>query len=312
MQRPLAMLFPGQGSQYVGMGKELVEQFSIARSTFEEASDALGEDLLGLCIYGPEERLRLTANAQPAILTLSVAALRVVQQELGLKAICAAGHSLGEYSALVAAGAMAFGDAVRVVRKRGQFMQEAVPEGEGAMAAILGLEAPQVDEICSRVAGSQVVVAANYNGPGQTVVSGHTAAVDRVAKAAKEMGAKKVVPLPVSAPFHSPLLKPAGEKLRRVLEGIRFQEPAFDVISNVDAAPYPSEDSIADLLARQVSSPVRWEQCMRVMASRGAGIAVELGPKKALVGLLKRIAPEVEALQVEDRVGLDALAKALG
>lgn len=312
MQRPLAMLFPGQGSQYVGMGKELVEQFPVARSTFEEASDALGEDLLGLCLNGPEERLRLTANAQPAILTLSVAALRVAEQELGLRAICAAGHSLGEYSALVAAGAMAFGDAVRVVRKRGQFMQEAVPEGEGAMAAILGLEAPQVDEICRRAAGSQVVVAANYNGPGQTVVSGHTAAVDRVAKAAKEMGAKKVVPLPVSAPFHSPLLKPAGERLRRVLEGIRFQEPAFDVISNVDAAPYPSKDSIADLLARQVSTPVRWEQCMRVMASRGVGIAVELGPKKALVGLLKRIAPEVEALQVEDRAGLDALAKALG
>lgn len=312
MERPLAMLFPGQGSQYVGMGRELVKQFVVARQAFEEASDSLGEDMARLCMEGPEDRLRLTVNAQPAILTVSVAALRVVQQEFGLRAVCAAGHSLGEYSALVAAGAMAFGDAVAAVRKRGQFMQEAVPEGEGAMAAILGLEAPEVDEICKEMAGSEVVVAANYNGPGQVVVSGHASAVDRVAKAAKQRGAKKVVPLPVSAPFHCPLLKPAGERLKAVLEKIPFAQPAFQVISNVDAAPYPSKDSIVDLLARQVSSPVRWEESMRLLVSLGVRLAVELGPKKVLVALLKRIAPEVEALQVEDPSGLEALGQALG
>jgi [acyl-carrier-protein] S-malonyltransferase len=311
MAEQIALLFPGQGSQYVGMGRQLLEQFRVVRDTFQEASDVLGEDMARLCLEGPEERLRLTANAQPAILSLSVATFRLLEQELGLRPTCAAGHSLGEYSALVAAGAMAFKEAVLAVRRRGQFMQEAVPEGQGAMAAILGLDSDEVDRICREMAGTEVVVAANYNGPGQVVVSGHASAVERVGRAARQRGAKKVVGLPVSAPFHSPLLAPAGERLRSVLEGMRFQDPAFPVISNVDAAPYPPGGSMVDILARQVSRPVRWEESMRLMASWGTGLAVEVGPKKVLVGLLKRIAPELRALQVEDAGGLQELARAL-
>jgi len=312
MGKRVALLFPGQGSQYVGMGRELLAEFPLARMAFEEASDALGEDLMELCLEGPEEKLTLTANAQPAILTLSVAILRVVRQELDLEEVCAAGHSLGEYSALVAAGSLDLPSAVVAVRKRGEFMQEAVPAGQGSMAAILGLEAGEVDSLCQEMAGEEVVVAANYNGPGQVVISGHKSAVERVCQAARGRGAKKVVPLQVSAPFHSPLLAPAGEKLRKVLESIPFRDPAFPVISNVDAAPYPSKDSMVKILARQVSSPVRWEESMQVLSSMGVDMAVELGPKKVLVGLLKRIVPGLAAFQVEDKAGLRALEAVLG
>lgn len=312
MAKKLGLLFPGQGSQYVGMGKQLLEEFPVARRTFQEASDVLGEDMVKLCLEGAEDRLRLTANAQPAILTLSIAAFRVVKEELGISPACAAGHSLGEYSALVAAQAMSFPDAVLAVRKRGQFMQQAVPQGQGAMAAVLGMDAADVDRICREAAGPEVVVAANYNGPGQVVVSGHASAVERVARAAKQQGAKKVVELPVSAPFHSPLLAPAGEKLREVLENMSFRDPAFPVISNVDAKPYPAGSAVVELLARQVSHPVRWEESMQLMASWGVHVAVELGPKKVLVGLLKRIAPGIVGVQVEDPAGAQELARALG
>lgn len=311
MDKKLGLLFPGQGSQYVGMGKQLLEQFPVARRTFEEASDVLKEDMERLCLEGPEDRLRLTINAQPAILTLSIAAFRVVVEELGISPACGAGHSLGEYSALVAAQAMSFPEAVLAVRKRGQFMQEAVPEGQGAMAAILGMDAAQVDRICKEEACGEVVVAANYNGPGQVVISGHASAVERAAKAAKQQGAKKVVNLPVSAPFHSPLLAPAGEKLKQVLENMSFSDPAFPVISNVDAQPYPGASAVVDILVRQVSRPVRWEESMQLMASWGIGVGVELGPKKVLVGLLKRIAPGILGVQVEDPAGLQELAQAL-
>lgn len=312
MAKKLGLLFPGQGSQYVGMGKELLEQFPSARSAFQEASDVLGEDVEKLCLEGPEERLRLTANAQPAILTLSIAAFRVAAQELGISPVCGAGHSLGEYSALVAAQAMSFPEAVLAVRKRGEFMQQAVPQGQGAMAAVLGLDAREVDRICREEAGSEVVVAANYNGPGQVVVSGHASAVQRVAKAAKQQGARKVVELPVSAPFHSPLLAPAGERLQKVLENLSFRDPVFPVISNVDAGPYPGASAAVEILTRQVSRPVRWEESMKLMASWGVNVAVELGPKKVLVGLLKRISPGILGVQVEDSAGLQELAKALG
>ncbi len=309
MERRIAMLFPGQGSQYVGMGKALWDEFAVARQTFQEASEALGQDVAGLCFEGPEERLRLTANTQPAILTVSVAALRVIRSQIPMTPICAAGHSLGEYSALVAAGVLGFADAVALVRKRGQFMQEAVPEGEGAMAALLGLEGDVVEALCRENAGSRVVTPANYNGPGQMVISGHADAVERVVQSAKGHGVRKAVMLPVSAPFHSPLMAPAGERLREEIKRISVGPFAFEVISNVEAAPYPSGEAVADLLSRQVSHPVRWQQCMEAVSARGVGLALELGPKNVLTGLMKRIAPQVQAIPMEDRKGLDMVAK---
>jgi [acyl-carrier-protein] S-malonyltransferase len=312
MDRQVALLFPGQGSQWVGMGRDLWQNFEPSRRAFEEASDALHQDVARLCFEGPEESLRLTANTQPTILTVSVAAFRALHAETGLRPQCAAGHSVGEYAALVAAGAMAFSDAVVLVRKRGQYMQEAVPEGQGSMAAVMGMEGSDVEALCREHAEGQVVVPANFNGPGQVVISGHAEAVERVSREAKARGAKKVIPLAVSAPFHSPLLAPAGERLRVDLEAIAVRPLAFDVISNLEAAAYPAPQAIPDILARQVSHPVRWEACMRAMAQRGVGLALELGPRKVLVGLMKRIAPDVEALQVEDRGGIEAARKALG
>lgn len=303
----VAFVFPGQGSQYAGMGKDLAENFPRARQVFEEASDALGLDLARLCFEGPEEDLRLTANTQPAILTASVAALRVVESECGLAPAFAAGHSLGEYSALVCAGALSFADAVRTVRQRGTFMQEAVPVGVGTMAAIMGLENDVLEEVCRQAAEGEVVAPANFNSPGQVVIAGHTGAVERAVALAKERGAKRALPLPVSAPFHCSLMMPAAERLARTLVEVAVSPLVLPVVSNVEAAPNMDALRLKNLLVRQVSSPVRWDESVANMAQAGVDRFVEIGPGKVLCGLIKRIVKGAAVQNVEDSAGVKAL-----
>lgn len=300
-------VFPGQGSQYPGMGKELAENFSVARETFAEADAALGFHLSRLCFEGPEEDLKLTTNTQPAILAASIAALRVVQTETGLVPAYLAGHSLGEYSALVAAGAMTFADAVRTVRARGAFMQEAVPVGVGAMAAILGVEAATLLEICAEAAQGEVVSPANFNSPGQIVIAGHASAVGRAIEAAKARGYRKAMLLPVSAPFHCSLMAPAGERLAEVLAEISIAPLVPSVVSNVEALPNNNPGRVKELLIAQVSAPVRWDESVQKMAELGGERFVEIGPGKVLSGLIKRITKEVEACNVEDLATLKTL-----
>ena len=302
-----ALIFPGQGSQYAGMGKELAENFAVARETFAEADEALGFSLSRLCFEGPEEELKLTTNTQPAILTASIATLRAIQVETGLSGDYLAGHSLGEYSALVAAGAMAFADAVRTVRARGAFMQEAVPVGVGAMAAMLSIEPDVLAEICAEAAQGEVVSPANFNSPGQIVIAGHASAVNRAIEIAKGRGYRKAMLLPVSAPFHSPLMVPAGDRLAGVLAGVSLSDMAVPVISNVEAKPNSDKGRIKELLVRQVSAPVLWDASVQEMAALGVTSAVEIGPGKVLSGLVKRIAKDVVTANVEDIAGLKAL-----
>jgi [acyl-carrier-protein] S-malonyltransferase len=303
----VAFVFPGQGSQHPGMGRDLAENFSLARQVFQEASDALGMDLARLCFEGPEEDLRLTANTQPAILTTSIAALRVIESERGLTPACAAGHSLGEYSALVCAGALNFADAVRTVRQRGIFMQEAVPVGVGTMAAIMGLENKVLEEICRLAAEGEVVAPANFNSPGQVVIAGHTGAVERAIALAKERGAKRALPLPVSAPFHCSLMMPAAERLAKVLADVSVNPLTVPVVSNVEATPNMDALRLKDLLVRQVSSPVRWDESVANMAQSGIERFVEIGPGKVLCGLIKRIVKGTSLQNVEDAAGIKAL-----
>lgn len=303
----IAYLFPGQGSQYAGMGSDLAGNFPIARRVFEEANDALGFDLAALCFNGPEEDLRLTANTQPAILTTSIAAMRVLEAETDFSPAFAAGHSLGEYSALVCAGALSFADAVRTVRLRGTFMQEAVPVGTGSMAAVLGLDLETLDMVCREAAQGQVVSPANYNSDGQVVIAGHAEAVARAIELAKEQGAKRAMPLPVSAPFHCRLMVPAGERLAHVLAGIKLSEMTIPVISNVEATPNQDADRVRDLLVQQVSAPVRWQETITCMVTLGVDHFIEIGPGKVLAGLVKRMAKDsiVQNLQnVDDLSGL--------
>jgi [acyl-carrier-protein] S-malonyltransferase len=302
-----AFVFPGQGSQYAGMGKDLAANFKQAAHVFAEADDALGFHLSRLCFEGPEEDLKLTANTQPAILATSIAALRVLQAETGLQPCCVAGHSLGEYSALVAAGALALADALRTVRARGTFMQEAVPVGTGAMAAMLGIDVAELDAICSEAAQGEVVSPANFNSPGQVVIAGHAGAVARAIDIAKARGYRKAMLLPVSAPFHCSLMKPAADRLAAVLADIPVSPLAAPVITNVDAAPNSDPTRVRELLVTQVCSPVRWEQSMNAMVGLGVTRLVEVGPGKVLAGLMKRIAKDVAAAGVEDAAGIAAL-----
>lgn len=286
----VAFLFPGQGSQYSGMGKDLADNFPVARQVFEEACDALGFDIAGMCFSGSEDDLKLTANTQPAILTMSVAALRVIEQETDLKPTYTAGHSLGEYSALVCAGALGFADAVRTVRQRGTFMQEAVPVGVGAMAAVMGVERDVLEKLCSEAAQGEVVSPANFNSPGQIVIAGHAGAVGRALELAKESGAKRALPLPVSAPFHSSLMEPAAKRLEDVLADVSVNPFICPVVGNVKAEPYQEQDQVKPLLVEQVCAPVNWDESVIKMADLGVERFVEIGPGKVLSGLVKRIA----------------------
>jgi [acyl-carrier-protein] S-malonyltransferase len=297
--KPIAFIFPGQGSQYVGMGKELFENFSVAKKIFEEADDTLHLSISGLCFNGPEEALKLTENTQPALLTTSIATLKVLQAEKGLIPQFTAGHSLGEYSALVGSGALTFAEAVKIVHLRGKFMQEAVPVGEGAMAAVLGMEREQVEKICEEVSSGEVLTPANFNCPGQIVIAGHAKAVERAIERVKKDG-KKAVPLPVSAPFHSPLMKPAGERLEKALEEISVSNLRIPVVTNVEAEVNTSKDRVKGLLVAQVSSPVRWEESMRKMIGKGIEQVLEIGPGKVLSGLMKRIDNRIETGNLED------------
>jgi [acyl-carrier-protein] S-malonyltransferase len=301
----IAFLFPGQGSQAVGMGKELSDNHVVARRTFEEADEALGYKLSQVCFEGPEEKLKLTEITQPAILTASIAALRVLGEK-GLNADFVAGHSLGEYSAHVSAGTLTFADAVRTVRNRGKYMQDAVPVGVGAMAAILGMPLDKVEEVASDTAQGEVCQAANINSPEQIVISGNAGAVDRAISLAAERGAKKAVRLPVSAPFHCSLMQPAQDRLAQDLNAVTFQNPSSScpVVCNVDAAIVKSADASREALIRQVTGSVKWEPSVRLLIEKGASLFIEVGPGKVLWGLMRQIDRSKTCLTVSDEASL--------
>jgi [acyl-carrier-protein] S-malonyltransferase len=307
----IAFLFPGQGSQAVGMGKDLAEKYPIARRTFDEADEALGYRLSQLCFEGPEEKLRLTEITQPAILTASVAAWRVLDEN-GIGSNFVAGHSLGEYSAHVAAGTIDFSDAVRTVRNRGKYMQEAVPLGVGAMAAILGMDAGKVAAVCTEASQGEVCEPANINSPDQIVISGHTSAVERATKLASERGAKRAVMLSVSAPFHSSLMKPAQDRLAADLGVLSLQRPSTPVVCNVDAAVIEDANAARDALVRQVTGSVKWEQSMRLLIAKGTQTFVEAGPGKVLCGLLRQIDRSKTCFNVSDEVSLQKTLEQIG
>lgn len=310
IMKKIAFVFPGQGSQYIGMGKEFEERYALARDLFREAEEVLGFDVRQICFNGPEEALRMTANTQPALLICSVIAFRLLEEN-GIEPDFVAGHSLGEYSALWASGSLRFADALYLVRKRGEFMQEAVPIGKGAMAAILGMERETVSRICQEAQDGQVVEIANLNSPGQIVISGEAEAVGRAVKIAQQNGAKRAVLLPVSAPFHCRLMKPAGERLKEILAEVEVRNPGIPLVTNVDAQIAASAATIRSALLRQASAPVLWEDSMRTLQSAGVDTFVEVGPGTVLSGLIKRIVKEATLLNVEDEESLTATVKAL-
>ncbi|WNC12594.1 ACP S-malonyltransferase [Brevibacillus brevis] len=306
----VAFVFPGQGSQFVGMGQALAEKSEAARLVFEQADEALGFSLSGLCFQGPEEELKLTANTQPAILTASIAVLSAFREKQpGFAPDFVAGHSLGEYSALVAAGALSFADAVKTVRARGQFMEEAVPAGQGAMAAVLNMDRAALHAVCEEVTASgHPVQLANMNCPGQIVISGSAEGVKLAGEKAKAAGAKRVLPLNVSGPFHSSLMQPAADKLKAVLASVSVQDAGVPVVANVSARPVSDAREIVDSLVQQVSAPVLWEDSVQWMVEQGVTTFVEIGPGKVLAGLIKKIAPaETTMISVQDEESLAEL-----
>ncbi|MDD2554280.1 MAG: ACP S-malonyltransferase [Desulfotomaculaceae bacterium] len=303
----IAYVFPGQASQYAGMGKEFYQEYPEAAAIYQKADEALGFSLSRLCFEGPQEELNLTANTQPAVLTTSAACLAVLSNIGGLVPGAVAGHSLGEYTALVAAGSLVFEDAVRLVRKRGQYMQEAVPVGAGGMAAILGLSTELVAEACLQASAAGVVEAVNLNCPGQVVIAGDTAGLEAAGPLLKAAGARRVAPLPVSAPFHSSLMIPAGKRLAADLEQVTVADPQIPVVANVSADLVCTGQEVKDSLIKQVYSPVRWEECVLKMISLGVDTFIEVGPGKVLSGLIKKISRDVTILNVEDRASLEKI-----
>lgn len=302
--RQLAMLFPGQGAQAPGMGKDLAEKFPVARQVFEEADDALGFAISRLCFEGPAEELQLTENTQPAILATSIAALRAMQSEGLPVPAFVAGHSLGEYSALVCAGTLSLADAVRTVRARGRFMQEAVPVGTGAMAAVIGGELADIERVCAEASGGQICSTANLNSPNQAVIAGNTEAIDRAVELLKGV-AKRVIKLKVSAPFHCALMKPAQDRLELELQELDFAGAAIPVVTNADARETTAGAELRDALVRQVSAPVRWIESMQLLLTNGVTTVVEVGPGKVLSGLMRQISRDVKCLNVEDAASLE-------
>ena len=312
MNRRIAFVFPGQGSQSVGMGKDWAKRYPVARQVYREADEILGFSLSDLCWLGPEEELQLTANTQPALLATSVAILRVVQDH-GLEAIAVAGHSLGEYSALVAAGSIDFESALQLVRRRGLAMQEAVPVGQGSMAAILGLEAAAVRQAASEASGDEICSVANYNAPGQIVIAGHIGAVERAVEVCKERGARRAVLLPVSAPFHCSLMAPARKVLTPFLERASFSDPSIPAICNIDARPVKTGAEAQDALRRQIDGPVRWIESVEWMAGEAdADLFAEVGPGKVLMGLNRKITPQIKTISLSEPTGLEKLQERLG